>query len=293
VLVIDLDLEAPGLGELLLAEDRVPSLGVTDYLVENGIGGVQDDALGDFVGTSQLTRGIGGRVDVVPALGTRSADEPQNVLPKLARAMIEDVSDAGVVQPVGAQISEMIDRLSVREAYDAVLIDSRAGLAELAAPAILGLGALVLLFGTAQQQTIAGYKVLFSALKLLAVRAGQRGDASDWRLMFKPVYAKASLDPQTNARHAADLYDLFADNLYDASVENEPEELAVNFSADDPDAPHAPLVIPFDPRFADFDPFRNRDHLARSFYEQTFRPFLNGIDRAIDDSNQQADRASS
>jgi hypothetical protein len=259
--------------------------------VESGIGGIPDVSLGAFVGTSPLTVGGGGRVDVVPALGTRSAAAPQNVLPKLARAMLENMAPEGKLKSPGTQISEMIDRLSARESYDAVLIDSRAGLAELAAPAVLGLGAIVLLFGTAQQQTIAGYKPLFAALKLLAMRALERGISSDWRLMFKPVYAKASLVPQIGARYAADIYELFADNLYDNADESERSEVSVNFSADDPEAPHVPLVIPFDPRFADFDPIWNRDHLTSAFYEQTFRPFLEGVDRLMDDLTQEPDRS--
>ena len=195
--------------------------------------------------------------------------------------MIEDVSTEGETKSLGTQISEMIHRLSVRGAYDIVLIDSRAGLAELAAPAVLGLGALVLLFGTAQEQTIDGYRALFAGLNLLAIRALEQGDSADWRLLLKPVYAKASLEPQIGARHEADLYDLFADNLYDQ--EDDQSEFGVNFGADDQEAPHAPLVIPFDSRFVDFDPARYQGHMAKAFYEQTFRTFLNGLDRVVSD----------
>ena len=292
VLVIDLDLEAPGLGEITLDAARTPMFGVLDYLVEDGIGGIPNSLLDRFVGTSSLTVSAGGRVDVVPALGTRSAEVPENILPKLARAMIEDMSETGVSKTPSEQISAMIDQLSQRQSYDAILIDSRAGLSELAAPAVLGLGALVLLFGTAQRQTISGYRPLFSGLKLLATRALERGENSDWRLMFKPVYAKASLDPVVGARYTADLYDLFADNLYDKNYEEDQLDINVNFSADDPDAPHAPLVIPFDPRLTDFDPLWNTHQLTSAFYEQTFRPFLNGLDRALEDLRQDRDRTS-
>jgi MinD-like ATPase involved in chromosome partitioning or flagellar assembly len=264
VLVVDLDLEAPGLGELMLDAERTPRFGVVDYLVENGISGVSDAELESFVGISKLTDSSGGRVDVVPALGTRSSELPQNILPKLARAMIEDVAEDGSSKSLGSQISAMIQRLTERGAYDVVLIDSRAGMAEIAAPAVLGLGAIVLLFGTAQRQTIAGYKALFSAFKLLAVRELEEGRTADWRLLFRPVYAKAS-----------------AENLYDREVSADPTDSDINFSTDDPDAPHRPLVIPFDPRFVDFDPSRNRSHLGQAFYEQTYRPFLKALDEIL------------
>jgi hypothetical protein len=281
VLVVDLDLEAPGLGELMLTPERAPRYGVVDYLVENGIGGVPQTYLEEFVGTSPLTQSEGGRVDVVPALGTRSSESPQNILPKLARAMIEDVAADGKSLSVSNQISRMIDKLVQRSSYDVVLIDSRAGLAELAAPAVLGLGAIVLLFGTAQSQTIAGYRAMFSGLKLLAMRDLGRGISADWRLLFRPVYAKASLDRQIGERYAADIYDLFAENLYDKDVGDDATQQLINYSADDRDAPHQPLIIPFDPRFVDFDPTRNTSHLAQSFYEQTYRPFLTELDNLI------------
>lgn len=278
VLVIDLDLEAPGLGELMLTPDRTPKYGVVDYLVENGVSGVAQIYLEDFVGTSSLTQGAGGRIDVIPALGKRSSESPQNILPKLARAMIEDVSMDGRSHSVGNQISEMITRIVGASSYDAVLIDSRAGLAELAAPAVLGLGAVVLLFGTAQCQTIAGYRAMFSGLKLLAMRDLEKGGGASWRLLFRPVYAKASLDRQVGERFAADIYDLFAENLYDKDVGDGLGGQTINYSADDRDAPHQPLVIPFDPRFVDFDPARNTSQLGQAFYEQTYRPFLNELD---------------
>ena len=46
VLAVDLDLEAPGIGEFLLTEERMPRFGVVDYLVENGIGGIPNNQIG-------------------------------------------------------------------------------------------------------------------------------------------------------------------------------------------------------------------------------------------------------
>lgn len=278
VLVVDLDLEAPGIGELMLEKNRVPTYGVVDYLVEDGIGGIPEKMLPLFVGTSHLTTSGSGRIDVLPALGLKSIEHPQNVLPKLARALIEDIDADNNLRSVGLQISSMINTIASRNFYDIVLIDSRAGLAELAAPAVIGLGANVLLFGTAQSQTIAGYRALFSALKLLAIRDLSEGKSADWRLLFKPVYAKASLNPEIAKKYAEDLYELFAENLYDRDEGNEESFSSLNYDADDADAPHAPLIIPFNQGFVDFDPMRNHEQLSAIFYEQTFRPFLDGLE---------------
>ena len=303
VLVVDLDLEAPGLGESLLDESSVPEFGVVDFLVENGIGGVDPRELEKFVGVSTLTEGRG-RVDVVPAFGHKANTYPQNVLPKLARAMLDDVDLDGRVVSVGEQISSLIDQLAQRQEYDVVLIDSRAGLAELAAPAILNLGGLVLLFGTAQQQTISGYRALFAGLKALAVHDISIGKNAEWRYMLKPIYAKSTLDRATTEQHFSDLYDLFSENIYDAEFSapdvlvkpfglSDDQEIvgweipysdkvldsndAMQFSEKDTYAPHWPWIIPFDPKFASFDPRRTKNQLNIDFYEQVYRPFLDSL----------------
>lgn len=283
VLVIDLDLEAPGVGHLLLEDGRLPDYGVVDFLVENGIGGVENDLLRRFVGTSQLTSSSGGVVDVMPAIGSKSEAAPENILAKLSRAMIEDVTEAGTVS-VGEQVSSMIDRIVALGRYDAVLIDSRAGLAELAAPAVIGLGATVLLFGTAQKQTIEGYRALFAALQLLAQRDAAQGRSAEWRLGLRPVYAKAGLNADTADRFRDDIYELYSEYLYDAELEDEVgvQVTSLRFTQQDDSAPHAPLTIPFNSAFVDFDPSRQPTQLTAAFYEQSFRPFLNAIDRILE-----------
>lgn len=281
ILVVDLDLEAPGIGDMLLDDERMPRFGTVDYLVENGLGEISDRKLSDFVGTSSLTTPGGGRVDVVPALGRQATEYPWNTLPKLSRAMIEDISPDGAVVSVNVQMADMIRRFAGRGAYDVVLIDSRAGLSELAAPAILGLGATVLLFGTAQRQTVRGYAGLFAALKLLAQRDRVAGAEAEWRLLFKAVYAKASLDGSTLERYRDDLYELFADNLYDADENQQANPDAITFDIDDENAPHWPLVIPFSSNFVDFDPIRAPNQLSVAFYEQAYRSFLDNIDLII------------
>jgi hypothetical protein len=223
---------------------------------------------------------------VMPAIGRKSEESPENILPKLSRAMIEDVTETGTVT-VGQQVSFMIDRIVALGSYDAVLVDSRAGLAELTAPAVIGLGATVLLFGTAQTQTIEGYRALFAALRLLAQRDTARGESAEWRMSLRPVYAKAGLAPETADRFRDDMYELYSEYLYDAEPEDEAgaQVASLRFSQQDGSAPHAPLMIPFNPSFLDFDPSRQPSQLTAAFYEQSFRPFLDEIDRLLEPSN--------
>jgi hypothetical protein len=287
VLVVDLDLEAPGLGELLLGQDRKPLYGSIDFLVENGVSKLSKNDLDQFIGASELTTPEGGRVDVLPALGTSSILNPENVLAKLSRAMIEDIDGEGKSVSVASQMASMLECVESHRTYDVVMIDSRAGLAEITASAIIGLGANVLLFGSSQTQTYEGFRALFAALRMLVQRDLLLGRSARWRQSIKAVHAKASLEPQAVARHRDELYELFAEYLYDAEIEGgSSSEFA--FSIDDPNAPHWPLIIPFNPIFADFDSARNANQLTQTFYEQTFRQFLNGVDTLIANSSDQA-----
>lgn len=295
VLVVDLDLEAPGLGHLLLPQEDVPDYGVIDYLVENGLSGVEPRQMPRFIGTSSLTQPLGGRVDVMPALGRNALEYPGNTLAKLARAMTDDTDADGEAVSVGQQLTAMLDAAARFDRYDAVLIDSRAGLAELAAPALLGIGAQVLLFGLAQRQTIEGYRALFAALKLLAQREREQGGDANWRLALHPVYAKASLAPAAGTAFLDDMYDLYAEYLYDAEpdvatgeVSQQTAEDLLYFSRDATDAPHWPLTIAFDARFAQFDPLQAPDQLTQPFYETAFRPFLDGVDRLLSQATHDA-----
>jgi hypothetical protein len=175
----------------------------------------------------------------------------------------------------------MILRLTKRANYDVVLIDSRAGLAEIAAPSLISLGATVLLFGTAQLQTLTGYRPLFAGLGMLASRDRALGRNADWRFRIKAVHAKAIMNEAALAQHRDALYEIFAEDLYD---EDTGELTEMNFNIDDAAAPHTPLIIPFNPSFAAFDPLRDPSQLTSAFYEQTFRPFLLGLDALIDES---------
>jgi len=124
VLAVDLDMEAPGLGALLLTPETLPEFGVIDALVENGLSGLDGPFLTDLVGASELASG-GGRIDVLPALGARSFQNPADVLAKIARAYVEDVRPDGSVQTILDQVRSLIDQFADPTRYDAILVDAR------------------------------------------------------------------------------------------------------------------------------------------------------------------------
>lgn len=267
VLVVDMDLEAPGVGAMLLDRERSPQLGSLDYLVESSLRDLDAPELDDFVGTSGLTAGSG-LVDVVPVAGTRTGDHPLNYMSKLARAMTEQIRSDGESLSLRRRLRLMVDRFAGRRPYDLILIDARAGMAELAAGPVLGLGAAtVFLFATAQQQSVEGYRYLFAHLSTLVV-----GSVSPWR-QLQMVHAKATLNDESHRWLSDQFWDLFSEYLYE-----EVEGLeGFNYAADDPEAPHSPIPIPLDTLFVDWDPVSKPSALTAGHYEASFGPLLGAV----------------
>ncbi len=288
VLAIDLDLEAPGLGPTLLDEGRKPRFGALDFFVENGLGDIDDTFIDDMVAASPLSRGRG-LIDVVPAMGRTADGHPSNVLSKIARAYLEDPRNDTVPASFLVQARELVDRLAVRRRYDAVLIDTRAGLHETTAAALLGLSANVLLFGIDQPQTFASYRYLFAELQRSASLIGE----SDWWLRLQMVHAKAS--PTDDARKAFRdrAYELFREFMYSsiplADEKGQPilaedgTRIMVDlYGADSEEAPHYAWAILSDSNYAEFDPLKDAKALTEEFYGRTFSSLIRGTREWLD-----------
>ena len=72
---------------------------------------------------------------------------PANVLSKLARAYLSGSDGDGEFSSFADHMRTVVGRFADPARYDAILIDSRAGLHETTAAAVLGLGANVIFFG--------------------------------------------------------------------------------------------------------------------------------------------------
>ena len=271
VLIIDLDLEAPGLGEIML--ETLPRFGTLDFYVEDGVSELDDKFYDDLV-TSSLLAGQG-LLHVAPAVGELSAKSPQNVLGKIARAYLERNRD-GILETFLDRTRKLVERLARRLRYDAIFIDARAGLNEATAGAILGLGAEILLFGVDTPQTFAGYVYFLSHLERF--RPATSGD-DDWRYRLRMVQAKAVADPDAQASFRTRAFDIFSDTLYDE--EDGIEEDAFNFDYDDVSAPHYAWPILNDANYAEFNPLARRNQFSDAVYERTFGPFIRALEERI------------
>ena len=287
VLAVDMDLEAPGLGNLLLDADTLPEFGLLDFLVEHGLGNVGPEFYVDMIGPSWLGGGRG-RVDVIPAIGRKSIANPENVLAKISRAYLSGTGFEPASNFTGHML-ELLNEVAEPSRYDVVLIDARAGLHETTGSAVIGLGADVFLFGTNQPQTITGFKLIFAHLSTLPNR-------EDWRGRLRVVHAK--LQPTESAEFQGQIASLFEDYLGDKEDAFVPDlgqlkdtfdviwDEAISDSQIDVEALEvpAPVAIVEDEKFRIFDPVKNRDYLDARFYEAAFVDFLAVATKLVDDA---------
>jgi len=276
VLLIDFDLESPGLSSLVLPANKGADFGVVDWLLEDAVG--QGDAiLQRMVSASPLAETT---IDAIRVAGAMGVAE-QSYLAKLSRAYA-DVPGANGPQRMGARMRNMVEQLEAQEKPDVVLIDSRAGLHDLAAISITGLADTALLFATDGAQSWTGYRQLFSHWQ-------HRPDVAK-HVRERLVMVRA-LTPKTNReasvrgfqRHA---YELFADTLYDELPAEQSDEAELFHPGEkDESAPHFPILVDWDEWFQEFDPMlRPEDGGANSArisgaFGQLIDRLLNRLDR--------------
>jgi MinD-like ATPase involved in chromosome partitioning or flagellar assembly len=277
VLLVDLDLEAPGLGAQLLLDQERPRYGALDWLVEDLVQNPEIDRILAHMSTqSSLADGAG--LIVVPATGQTTNENPTLFVAKLARAYLElDETE----QPSGfaARLRRLLETLEARIRPDVVLIDSRAGLHETAAATILHLDADVLFFATHQPTVWEGYGYLLSHLRLMA-QMGSSTDPDDWRLRLKMVHAKADPTAAEEQKFLEHSYDLWIDNLYEEALPGMDAEV-FSFGIGDEAAPHFPLTILRDERFERFNPLEHLSQIGETAIQAVFGTFATALEQRV------------
>lgn len=282
-LVIDLDIEAPGLGSILLSNSKdsrpnLPRFGVIDYLLENGITGVRQEDLNEFITTSALGSGA---IDVLPAVGHETESRPELFVEKLSRALTEDFV-GGKKHSLARQVREMVDAFDRSTAYDAILIDARAGFSEITAATLMGMSAQLVFFGIDQSQTFSGYRYLLSHLI-------SQTDFSDgtvgWRENITFVQSKAPGTKRERSSFKAELFEVCADTIYDQMDGLENEEDLFTFSPSDDSflAPHNASYIRYDAAFSAFDPLRHEEQVDPELFSGAYAKFIERLDQLFED----------
>ncbi len=270
VLIVDLDLESPGVASVLLAPDQAGDFGVVDWLVEDAVG-QSAGLMGEMIVSSTLeTRSPGrGAIHVLPAAGReRSGYE---YIPKLSRAYL-DVRDAQEhVQDLATRVGRMLSEAEASIAPDITILDSRAGIHDLAAIALTRLNATSLLFAVDSPQTWRAYELLFRQWQSVSSRT------KDVRERLKMV-ASSVPESATSAyldRFVQHSYACFAKHVYEEAVPGDMD--AFNYDLHDSDAPHSPLRIPWSRTFMQFDPIGNPGGITSDQIDATYGEFVRGV----------------
>jgi len=257
VMVLDLDLESPGVSSLLLPEEAGPRFGVVDWLVECGVAQADDDLLLSMIATSPLAGSTAGQIQVIPAAG----ENFDSYVSKLARIQTSSDSPSGY----SAGLAALLDAIArLDRPPTVVLLDCRAGIDDLAATAITSLATDALLFAVGTPQTWLVYRMLFSVWnKDARILSGFR-DRLQMVAGLVPEKGRDSyLDRLLNSA-----YDLFADFVYDEEGSTGDHEAPAafdlfNFDLNDQEAPHYPIRVLWRSELQDFDPIHRPESETR------------------------------
>lgn len=270
VLLLDFDLESPGLSGLLLPSDRVAGFGLVDWFIEDAVH-QGDSVLDDLVADSPLADHTTGRIRVAAAMGQGESA----YLAKLARVYADVPSPTGP-ERFAQRMERLVRALEAREKPDIVLIDSRAGLHDLAAISIATLADLALLFATDSEQHWQGYRQLFAHWQQRpAVLRGVRGRLWMVRAMFPETEQKERF-----SRFLEHSYDLFSENLYDEiDPARADRDDVFAYALDSEAAPHFPLIVRWSARFMEFDPLAPDSHggMGDTDIDLAFGPFAKRV----------------
>ncbi len=272
VLVLDLDLESPGLSTAILPKEKQPAYGITDWLVEDLVDN-GDAVLTNMIATSDLSRD--GEIYVVPSHGADCGD----YVAKLGRVWMPKINNLGEQESWANRLKRLLEALEDRLSPDVVLIDSRSGIDDIASSSITHLGAkLILLFAIEGSQSWSGYHIIFDYWQ-------RRGLIQSIRERLQIV---AALVPEQNKidylktmQNSA--YNLFAATQYD----DIPAGQALtndywHFESSDINAPHYPWSVNWHSSFIGLNTLHGRlVEIDTAAVQAIFGELVQGIEQLL------------
>ena len=224
VMVVDLDLESPGLSSAVLDSDAMPVFGVSDWFVEDLVG--QGERVIEQM-TATLPLDFDGDVFVVPAHG----QDPGEYLAKLGRVYVTVPGERWTIR-----LAKLLFHLERHYKPTIVLLESRSGLHDIAASAVTDLDAHVLLFAVDSTSTWVDYGILF--------KHWQTQDLASY--VRQRLSVISALTPTNDGSYVQRFrersWELFRHYLYDP-VDCDADEDPMSFDLNEDDSPHSPMPI--------------------------------------------------
>lgn len=237
VLVVDLDLEAPGISSLLL--DDLPQYGLVDWMMESLVQQADNALLDDMLGSSPLNQECAGIIQVIPAYGQKTRD----YVAKLGRAYMPTMDDGGAFHGLAHRLEALLKIVALSlSPPDVVLLDARAGLHDIGSAVLSQLPTEIFLFARDERQTWEGYQHLFKHLQQSrSVIWGMPDQDLRWRLhMVAAQLGGAQNDFENAIRKSYNLWEILYD---DASSQEANDHEMQPFQEFEDSAPHLPIPI--------------------------------------------------
>lgn len=236
VCVIDMDLDSPGAGRLLSADQQglTAPWGVVDYLIEHHLPDLRFD---DYWHRCDRVAAEG-EIRVMPS-GKLDAQFPD----KLGRVDLEEVPSARE-----SGLWRLLERTRSELKPDWILLDARTGISEPAGQLLSGISHLHVLLGTVQAQSWQGLGLVIDRLGGDRVRSGVP--------QAELVLVQAMVPAGEPGKWAVETFSGVAETIFEdryyADAEDDPERFWTVDDKQSQDAPHVALQINYDPRLASF-----------------------------------------
>ncbi|GHV86458.1 hypothetical protein AGMMS50230_20660 [Spirochaetia bacterium] len=261
VMVLDMDLESPGLSSSLLSREKSTAYGIADWLIEDLVDN-DEEVFPYMTALSDLSRN--GEIYVVPAYGKY----PGEYISKMGRAWMPKYLENNNSRELWqSRLNRLLNKLEKKYKPDVVLIDSRAGIDEISSACITGLGAeCILLFSIDSDQTWDGYNILFHHWlrhdTVLKIRE---------RLQIVGAMIPENVPDEYKDSLCEHAWNLFIDQIYDVIPADNVAAEVFSFNKDDTDAPHYPWPVHWNRGFASLP------NLHQPLQQQAVRAQIMGI----------------
>jgi len=285
VLVVDLDLESPGVSNLLADPAGMPRHGIVDHLVEAGVGNAEGLELVTRTSVLPYNANSNGEVWLAPAGGRPLENKRYDYLAKLNRIYsdLPASEPGGSPRPFAVRLEDAIaaceDQVTeLSRKPDVVLLDSRAGIHDIAAVVLTRLSGLALLFAVDNPSTWDGYRMLLSEWQRRPERARELRQRI--RIVAAMFHSAGDIGRLGTLRKHA--YEMFTETLYnlpDDGADDAEPFLARDWEEDD--RPYAPIPILFGNDLVGLDPLRSRAWPELPFVEAAYRTFVTSVERLL------------
>jgi len=242
VVIIDFDLDAPGIGSLLAGDAKESSQwGVIDYLLEHRFG---NNDLRDYYFACRREEIAGsGEILIIPA-----GQINENYVRKLVRVDFEPSSKDDERYPLNDLLLQIKNELSPQW----ILIDARAGISEPAGILLTGIAHLNVLFGTFSDQSWQGLRIILN--KLGAERIHRQLPQSECILVQAMIPEDTSVGKTAMNSFSERARDEFSNYYYSEDPEDQDEDKYWYIrDLEDSSAPHVPIYLTYQPKLAQFE----------------------------------------